>query len=116
MKKTLLDKSMEEDLTNLFNNTEIVKAKVINDTGCFDCVSTKGLPQHFVGNRDAKTVFVMLNPGEDSIIADSKFKEQTQNYDWTSKESLLKSFVNDKKNFGCNINKPDPFDFKQAVF
>ena len=56
-----LDQRIEKDLTELYEGKEITCAKELQSVLE---VSTKGLPQHFVGDRNAKTVFVQLNPGK----------------------------------------------------
>ena len=50
-----LDQRIEKDLTELYEGKEITCAKELQSVLE---VSAKGLPQHFVGDRNAKTVFV----------------------------------------------------------
>ena len=51
-------------------------------------VSTRGLPQHFVGKRNAKTVLVMLNPGQDADRANRNFRCATIDYCRKSAKTL----------------------------
>lgn len=75
---TLLDKRIEEDLKALYNNglqdlinrfnlCKIQEAENLSNAlfGKPDELSSHGLPGYFTGNRSAKTVMVMLNPGQD---------------------------------------------------
>lgn len=108
-----LDQRIEKDLTELYEEKEITCAKELKSVLE---VSTKGLPQHFVGDRNAKTVFVHLNPGKNVKMADEDFKKVTADYDRTNAASFIKSYINDKTNFGNIYAKRDSFDEKQAAF
>ena len=109
-----LDQRIEKDLTELYEGKEITCA---NELQSVLEVSAKGLPQHFVGDRNAKTVFVHLNPGKNVKMSDEDFKKETADYDRTNAASFIKSYINEKTNFG-NIyaKKRDNFDEKQAAF
>ena len=111
-----LDQRIEKDLTELYEGKEITCAKELKSVLE---VSAKGLPQHFVGDRNAKTVFVQLNPGKNVKKADEDFKKVTADYDRTNAASFIKSYINEKTNFG-NIDTErrgrDSFDEKQAAF
>jgi len=109
-----LDQRIEKDLTELYERKEITCAKELQSVLE---VSTKGLPQHFVGDRNAKTVFVHLNPGKNVKKADEDFKKITANYDRTNAASFIKSYINEKTNFGnIDATRKDSFDEKQAAF
>lgn len=109
-----LDERIEKDLTELFNGKEVSSAKALSS---LIEVSTKGLPQHFVGDRDAKTVFVMLNPGTNVNEADTDFARLTESFDRTDAEAFIKSYRCSKRDFGRNDrDRPDKFDVKQAAF
>ena len=109
-----LDERIEKDLTELFNGKEVSSAKALSS---LIAVSTKGLPQHFVGDRDAKTVFVMLNPGTNVNEADTDFARLTESFDRTDAEAFIKSYRCSKRDFGRNDrDRPDKFDVKQAAF
>ena len=111
-----LDERIEKDLTELYQGKEISSTKDLKSV--LD-ISAKGLPQHFVGDRNAKTVFVMLNPGKDVKKADEDFEELTAGYDRTNATSFIKSYIDEKTNFGIKEsekNRKDSFDEKQAAF
>ena len=109
-----LDQRIEKDLTELYEGKEITCAKELQSVLE---VSTKGLPQHFVGDRNAKTVFVQLNPGKNVKMADEDFKKVTADYDRTNAASFIKSYINEKTNFGnIDAKRKDSFDEKQAAF
>ena len=111
-----LDEQINKDLTELYNGKELSGAKSL---ASLISVSTKGLPQHFVGNRDAKTVFVMLNPGSNTEGAEKELAKRKKTYDCTSAEAFIESYVREMCDFGKihRIDNPsDPFDVKQAAF
>ena len=109
-----LDQRIEKDLTELYEGQEITCAKELQSVLE---VSAKGLPQHFVGDRNAKTVFVHLNPGKNVKMADEDFKKVTADYDRTNAASFIKSYINEKTNFGnIDAERRDSFDEKQAAF
>ena len=76
-----LDERIERDLTELYEGKEISCAK---DLQAVIEISAKGLPQHFVGDRNAKTVFVQLNPGQepatDFCLCDGEQVEEVYAY------------------------------------
>lgn len=109
-----LDERIKQDLTELFEGKEVSEARKLS---CVIEVSAKGLPQHFVGNRDAKTVFVQLNPGQNVKKADEEFSSNTQKYDRISAEAFIKSYLDAKTNYGIeDKDRKDSFDVKQAAF
>lgn len=109
-----LNESIKKDLTELYFGKEISAAK---DLSAVLEVSTKGLPQHFVGNLDAKTVFVQLNPGKDVASADENFKSQTAGFDRTSADTFIESYIRAKADYGkLDAARKDSFDVKQAAF
>ncbi|MGN0738763.1 MAG: hypothetical protein ACI4LX_01165 [Treponema sp.] len=109
-----LDERIKQDLTELYEGKEISSAKELQSV---IEVSTKGLPQHFVGKRDAKTVFVHLNPGKDVKKADEDFASVTARYDRSSASAFIESYHNAKIEFGNDDkDRRDSFDEKQAAF
>ena len=79
--------------------------------------STEGLPLHFCGNREADTVFVMLNPGENACMADAMFLAKTASYNRGSVIDFIDSYKRDKTKVSLNrAMLVDPFDVKQAAF
>lgn len=92
-----LDDRIRQDLTELFDEKPISGAQSLS--GLIE-VSTKWLPQHFVGNRDAKTVLVMLNPGEDWAAADKHFCCSACGYDHSSRKKFVACYIDEKTTFG----------------
>ena len=114
-----LNERIKKDLTEVYNGKKIFGAKELSS---FIDVSTYGLPQHFTGNRKAKTVFVMLNPGKNTNKADRERKENSdaaKSFDRNNVESFIKSYNCYLENFGKIDRKFHPidnFDLKQAHF
>lgn len=81
------------------------------------CFSTRGLPLHFVGDRDAQTVFVMLNPGEDACVANCMFNAKTATYNRQCLSDFIDSYKKDKTKVTVSRSTiVDSFDLKQAAF
>ena len=130
-----LDERINVDLKELYNkgdlNGTISSAKRLQGV-IADELSTKGMPSHFTGDRNAKTVIVMLNPGRNAYDkVDKKGKimkgadnpdtlqEEIQkiNIDTSSENNFIQSYINGKTNFGkLSQSNIDPFDLKQALF
>ncbi|MCR5762194.1 MAG: hypothetical protein K6G00_02285 [Treponema sp.] len=111
-----LDEQIAKDLTELYEGREISSAKELHTLIEISC---SGLTQHFVGDRDAKTVFVMLNPGSDAEGAEQKLADRRKTYDSTSAQAFIESYVREMQDFGKvhrTDNPCDPFDVKQAAF
>jgi hypothetical protein len=72
MKAILTD--IKKDLEDLFNSDKIDNAIYLNNSINKKFVSTNYSPMYFVGNYEAKTVFVMLNPGS---AIDTKYSFDT---------------------------------------
>jgi hypothetical protein len=100
---------IRKDLKDLFENDEITQAKTMK--GEF---ATKQLPMFFTGKFDAKTVFVMLNPGS-KIEKGFSFKgECIKKY--TDFEDFFEKYMDNHINWGSNYSTIDNFDLKQAAF
>lgn len=119
-----LDERIELDLTEWYEKGEITAAKdldgVIASKNGEPSFSVKGIPGHFTGKRDAKTVVVMLNPGKDVKSADDsrtiKSEIDKLQIDTTNgSKCFISSYINGKSNFG-NLSNGGPFDVKQARF
>ena len=109
-----LDERINKDLTELYEEKEISAAKELQSV---IEVSAKGLPQHFTGNRDAKTVFVTLNPGRDVKLADKSYNDCTKDYDKTTVQTFICDYIKKNTDFGKNDkDRRDSFDEKQAAF
>jgi hypothetical protein len=138
-----IDDRIKNDLEDLYNSGILAyiqqfKGCKINEAeqlstalfGNSDEFSTHGLPGYYVGNRDAKTVMVMLNPGSDVISQNNPFvTERTLNklkINTDTHDEFVKSFKKGSQNFGdldiVDEGKDkgkirlDNFDIKQAAF
>jgi len=130
-----LDERIEKDLTELYNNGEIVNAHdlSINMFGTHDGFSAYGKPGHFAGKRNAITVMVMLNPGKDVALANNPIKTHNLLCDLGIITKTCKEFIRTYKEASANYgkldydkaNNPDKynekycldnFDIKQAAF
>ena len=85
-------------------------------------LSTLGLPGYFTGNRDAKTVMVMLNPGISAMENDNPLKTMKSIKDLeidfdNGERRFIDSYIEKYGKFGEHKSyEVDPFDLKQAVF
>ena len=136
-----LNERIEKDLTELytkglkelidkFNKCKIEEAEKLSEA-LFDKpseLSAHGLPGYYTGDRSARTVMVMLNPGQDVAGKDNivttietllKLEINTD-----SVEDFIESYRKGNSKFG-NLDKtnrikkgiyPDSFDLKQAAF
>ena len=112
--ETLL-KPLKKDLTELFNNDVIECAKDLKTNVCFSDISDNQIPMYFTGKYDAKTVFVMLNPGGASQNCYSfakcdkfKYNDLNQFFDIHIKEHIEYGKI--------DCGRMDNFDLKQAAF
>lgn len=79
--------------------------------------STKGNPLHYVGNRKAKTVLVMLNPGGDWENGDRRGLEERKALHKQTHKELIGFQHKRLTSFGRSISEsPGAFDLKQAAF
>lgn len=119
-----IDQKIQKDLTELFNGG--VTPGVIQDAlGLNGLIqpkpgqtsfATKALPQYYTGDRKAKTVLVMLNPGEDVDIANNNLM-----CDILKHSMQDASDVNNYHKWCANYGhidgwRLDNFDLKQAFF
>ena len=105
-----------EELSELFN------AKTEEE----EVISTHGLPGFFAGNRDADTVMLMLNPGQDVALANNPMttyeriergKKIEKGIDINSLEAFISTYKEDSINYGdIDKDRADNFDLKQAAF
>lgn len=86
-----------------------------------EVISTHGLPGFFAGDRDAKTVMLMLNPGQDVSLANNpittydRIKRSGINID--SLDDFISTFKKSSENYGeIDKDRADNFDLKQAAF
>ncbi|MBR6251258.1 MAG: hypothetical protein IKR17_08720 [Bacteroidales bacterium] len=110
-----LDERIRTDIEERLSGKEISAAKALAKFG----FSAKGLPLYFTGNRNARTVFVNLNPGRDKEDADNNWSKDIEKYkfDQSSSESFIKGLIERSKNYGLlDKDRSDSFDEKQAAF
>ena len=127
-----LDDRIREDLGYLYNRQEMAGANSLQGTikkrNTVMVFSPRLLPQHFTGDRNAKTVFVMLNPGygirpsEESDVKLEQiewqdFDRKTKDYNSCSLDSFIKCYKCRLENYGnLDFDRSDNFDLKQAAF
>lgn len=143
--KTLktLDERIEADLKELYNfltkqivlkdiegEEAITTAKILSqrlfvgDNQTEDnafTLSSRGLPGYFTGDRKAKTVMVMLNPGSDVFANENPFNTlrslKKYGISLDSKEKFVETYKRGYSRFGeIDIDRIDNFDIKQAAF
>ena len=136
-----LDERIEKDLKELYNNglNELIEkfnqcripeadklsVQLFGEEGE---LSAHGLPGYYTGNRNAKTVMVMLNPGQDVAGKDNPVTTiETRSklgINTNSVAEFIDSYKDGNKEFGKHdrFNRevkgiyPDSFDLKQAAF
>jgi hypothetical protein len=105
------------DLESLFNNNFIAEARKLNTDLGEHYFNENMQPMYFNGKVDAKTVLIMLNPGNGD---DPKYPYSFENHkkDFNSLEDLQNRHIDSLVNFGLNHfnDKLDNFDLKQAAF
>ena len=105
------------DLESLFNNNYIAEARKLNTDLSEHYFNENMQPMHFNGKLDAKTVLIMLNPGNGY---DPKYPYSFENHkkDFNSLEDFQNRHIDSLVNFGLNHfnDKLDNFDLKQAAF
>lgn len=111
-----------EKLEVLFSNNK----KDNNSGQPEEVISTHGLPGFFAGDRDAKTVMLMLNPGQDVALANNpittydrlkKGDGKDYNISSLSFNDFVDIFKDNSKNYGnIDYDRADNFDLKQAAF
>lgn len=144
-----LDKRIENNLKEIYEN-EIVPLKKIIEfveqykqfelsgamelTQLFDsktgkqreAISTHGMPGFFAGKRDADTVMVMLNPGQDVALANNPIttydrinrgNKIRKGISIKSLQDFIDTYKVDSENYGdIDKDRADNFDLKQAAF
>ena len=119
-----LDQRIEEDLKELYNagsmNGTITAADALNKASVIkDTLSIQGLPGHFVGKREADTVFVALNPGVDAKTANSALNDDIRKLKISIKslDDFIDTYKEGRRNFGdFDYSRYHRFDLKQALF
>jgi len=113
-------------LTGAVELSELFKTKTDAETKKEEAISTLGLPGFFAGDPDADTVMLMLNPGQDVVLANNpmityeKIKsgfEIGKGININSLKDFIDTYKENSKNYGeIDKNRPDNFDLKQAAF
>jgi len=109
---------IKEDLKDLFHKDEISNAETLNKKFAF---AKKQEPSYFAGKFNAKTVFVMLNPGGKALDNYSFAEKEKKKY--SNSEHFFTEYMNKHINGGEDAFKRyqngatlDNFDLKQAAF
>ena len=109
-----------EKLTELFKNKKEAEVKTE------EVISTHGMPGFFAGDRDADTVMLMLNPGQDVALANNPITTYERiergnkigkGINISSRDALISTYKEDSKHYGdIDADRADNFDLKQAAF
>ena len=115
-----LDERIKKDLNELNTIGEIQDAKKLN--GLVKAkpgqtsFATKALPGYYAGDRNAKTVMVMLNPGEDVKKANANLMADMQKRSMKNAGDIV-NYHKSSVNYGHrDKGRQDNFDLKQAFF
>lgn len=106
---------LKNDLESLYNNDLIHSAEQLNDFLGKTFFSERKPPMYFTGNFNAKTVFVMLNPGSSS---DNCFSfNKLAKYKYLNLNDFYEKHIFEHVNYGkLDSCRMDNFDLKQAAF
>lgn len=111
-------KPLKEDLISLYNYDIIQSARKLNDNikkKGKKFIAEKQQPMYFTGKFDAKTVFVMLNPGGASD--DCYSFDKLEKYKYSDFNSFCEKHIYEHINYGAiDSCRMDNFDLKQAAF
>lgn len=105
---------IRKDLFSLYENNVIEKADQINAAIGSKAFCENMPPMYFVGNLNAKTVLVMLNPGAEDRSFNFKngYKSNFANFD-----QYYSDYLDSMINYGNrDFERMDNFDLKQAAF
>ena len=107
--------AIKNDLECLYTLDFLKSAQKLNEILNKPFFSDKKPPMYFTGKFDAKTVFVMLNPG--SNIDEFFSFERSQKKKYESLDSYNEKYLFDHINYGkIDYLRKDNFDLKQASF
>jgi len=105
-----------EKLEVLFSNNK----KDNNSGQPKEVISTHGLPGFFAGKRDADTVMLMLNPGQDVSLANNPittYDRIKKGINIDSPKDFISTFIDNSIRYGdIDKDRADNFDLKQAAF
>lgn len=104
------------DLESLYNENFVKEARLLNLNLKGNYFHDNMEPMYFNGKQDAKTVLVMLNPGNsDNPSNPYNFYSNKQKYN--SIEDYYEKHISGLINYGQNdLERLDNFDLKQAAF
>ncbi len=113
-------------LTGAVELSELFKTETDAETKKEEVISTHGLPGFFAGNRDADTVMLMLNPGQDVVLANNPMitferiergKKIGKGININTLQDFIDTYKVDSENYGdIDKDRADNFDLKQAAF
>jgi hypothetical protein len=110
-----LIKDITKDLSDLFTKDKIEEAIRLNNNLGMNYFSSNFKPMFFNGNYEAKTVFVMLNPGAGKNDKYS-FLNTQERAELLNLENFIDKYISEQRYAGQYKNKIDNFDLKQAAF
>ena len=106
--------NIKTDLLSLLKHGYVKEARNLNTIlGKGDLFAERCTPMYFTGNIDAKTVFVMLNPGSNTDIYDLKADSDIDI------DILVNQHISSMEAYGSDERERmriDNFDLKQAAF
>ena len=113
----ILKNNIFTDLESLFNNNFIAEARKLNTDLGEHYFNENMQPMYFNGKIDAKTVLIMLNPGNGDY-PNNPYNFENQKKDFNSLKDFQNKHLDSLVNFGQNHynDKLDNFDLKQAAF
>lgn len=105
---------------------ELFKTKKEPEVKTEEVISTHGLPGFFAGKRDADTVMLMLNPGQDVALANNPMityerimrgKKIGKGININSLDDFISTYRESSIYYGeIDEDRADNFDLKQAAF
>ena len=112
-----MESNILNDLESLFNNNFIAEARKLNSGLGEKYFHDNMQPMYYNGKVDAKTVLIMLNPGNGDDPK-NPYSFENQKKDFNSLEDFQNKHIDSLVNFGAyHFNdKLDNFDLKQAAF
>lgn len=121
---TIMDARIKKDLMELYNEGatpgDIQNALLLNGLIEADhkqtSFATRALPRYYNGDREAKTVMVMLNPGFGVEKANQNLKYDLEFHSMKNAKDI-KNYHKGRMNFGhADKCRQDNFDLKEAFF
>jgi len=104
------------DLESLYNENFVKEARLLNLNLKGNYFHDNMEPMYFNGKQAAKTVLIMLNPGN-SDNPNNPYNFNSKKQDCKSLEDYYEKYLNELINFGQNdFERLDNFDLKQAAF